>query len=186
MKPSRPTSSMPVSWPPRSAAALISLLCLYGATVLGEEVQRRVYECRQGDQVIFSDQPCGAGERQMSLEYDQPSTAEESEATAAAQDAEAVADREAEANLLDNEILKAEQDLSRLKTERAASVAELRAQRDAGSENLDQDAWVAEMNAKIESTYQDYTNEIIDAGSQLNALRAKRATLANPSGADDQ
>jgi hypothetical protein len=179
MKLSRPTASKPTPW--LSATALTSLLCLNGSAALGEEVQQRVYECRQGGQVIFSDQPCGAGERQLNLEFNQPSRAQESEAAATAQEEESIANQAGQANLLDTEILGAQQKVSRLQTERDATVAELRAQRDAGSENLDQAAWVAEMNAKIEATYQDYTNEIIDARSHLNMLRAQRATLSNPS-----
>ena len=61
-------------------------------------------------------------------------------------------------------------------------MAELKAQRDAGSENLDENTWLAQMNAKIESTYQDYTDQILTARTQLDALRARRAALGGPAG----
>jgi chromosome condensin MukBEF MukE localization factor len=49
-----------------------------------------------------------------------------------------------------------------------------------GSESRDLNAWLSEMNAKIESTYQRYTNEIIDVQARMDALRARRAALASP------
>ncbi len=164
------------------AAALLTLFCVVWNPALAREAEQRVYECNQGGQVIFSDQPCGGQERQLTLEYDQPSQAQIQESEAAAQSAEAAAGTAAEANLLDIEILNAEKVVSRLETERDAQVAELKAQRDAGSENLDENAWLAQMNARIESTYQDYTNQILAGRTQLDTLRARRAALGGPAG----
>ncbi|MGE5155840.1 MAG: DUF4124 domain-containing protein [Bdellovibrio bacteriovorus] len=179
---SRTSVTKTIPWPLSAPPLLGAFLSLVAAPTLAAEVQQRVYECKEGGQVIFSDQPCGTQERQINLQYDQPSAAQATEAGAAARAAEAAADQAAETNLLDTEILNAEKALSQLETERDAAVAALRAQRDAGTEGLDQDAWVAQMNAKMESTYQDYTNEIINAHSRLNDLRARRAALDRPPG----
>ncbi len=183
MKPPRPKLTKAIPWPILTPPLLGTLLlCLIAAATLAAEVQKRVYECRQGGRVIFSDQPCGTQERQINLEYEAPSPAQEAEASAAVQAEEAAADQAAEANLLDTEILNGDKELARLETERDARVAALKAQRDAGSEGFDQNAWLSEMNAKIESTYQDYTNEIINARTRLDALRARRAALEGPPG----
>lgn len=183
MNPSLPNTTQRVSTRSVSAAALLTLFCLAWNLALAREAEQRVYECNQGGLVIFSDQPCGDQERQLTLEYDQPSEAQIQDAEAAAQSAEAAAGTAAEANLLDIEILSAEKGLSRLETERDAQVAGLKAQRDAGSENLDENTWLAQMNAKIESTYQAYTDQILTARNQLDALLARRAALDGPTGA---
>jgi hypothetical protein len=182
MNPSLPNTSQRVSALSVPAAVLLTLVCVGWNLALAREAEQRVYECNQGGQVIFSDQPCDGQERQLTLEYDQPSQSQTQESEAAAQSAEAAAGTAAEANLLDIEILNAEKGLSRLEAERDAQVAGLKAQRDAGSENLDENTWLAQMNAKIESTYQDYTDQILTERTQLDALRARRAALGGPVG----
>jgi hypothetical protein len=180
VKPFSPSTPQPSPWPPLTPALLIGFLCLITSATRAAEGQQRVYECRQGGQVIYSELPCGTEQQRLDVQYDEPSASREADIGAATRAEEQTADQTAQAKVLDDEILQGEKKLSRLATERDARVAALKAQRDVGSESRDLNAWLSEMNAKIESTYQRYTNEIIDVQARLDALRARRAALASP------
>jgi len=180
VKPFSPSTPQPSPWPPLTPALLIGFLCLITSATRAAEGQQRVYECRQGGHVIYSELPCGTEQQRLDVQYDEPSASREADIRAAARAEEQTADQTAQAKVLDDEILQGEKKLSRLATERDARVAALKAQRDVGSESRDLNAWLSDMNAKIESTYQRYTNEIIDVQARLDALRARRAALASP------
>jgi hypothetical protein len=159
----------------RARALPVALLCL-AAGAVAEAAVDRIYECDQGGTVTFSDQPCTGPEHIREVEYDQPSGSQTRDAVAGQED-EARSGAVAEASVLDTEILKTEQEISRLKIERTARLAEMREQRRLGSEDRDRAAWLQQMDQKMESTYQEYSARIITATERLNALNERRAAL---------
>ncbi len=162
----------------RTLAGFAAVLSLAACVAGAEEVDDQVYECNQGGKITFSDQPCAGEERKVDIRYNEPNQAQTLEAQSADQAAEAGAI--AEADLLDTQILNTQKEISRLQTERSARLAEMKQQRDIGSEERDQAAWIASQNAQIESVYQDYTARIVTATARLDDLQARRAALSGP------
>jgi len=160
----------------RGLALLIALLWL-SASAVAEAAVDQMYECDQDGTVTFSDQPCTGPERIRDVEYDQPSGNQTRNAEAALQDEEAESGAVAQASVLDTEILKTEQQISRLQIERTTRLAEMREQRRLGSEDRDRAAWLQQMDQKMESTYQNYSAQIITATERLDALKERRAAL---------
>lgn len=161
----------------RALTLLIALLWL-AATTVAEAAVDQMYECDQDGTVTFSDQPCTGPERIRDVEYDQPSGSSQTRnAEAAVQDEEAESGAVAQADVLNTEILKTEQQISRLEIERTTRLAEMREQRRLGSEDRNRAAWLQQMDQKMESTYQDYSAQIITATERLNELKARRAAL---------
>lgn len=157
-----------------SASALRAAVCLGlagGNLALAADVQ--VYECVQNGQKTFSSQPCAGEERKLDVQFDQPNPAAQAANAAALQQADAVA----EANLLDNQILAAQQQVAQLGTERAATVAQINQEIWKGTEQLNADAWKAQKEAEAASVYQNYSNQIQAAQDRLNMLLARRAAL---------
>jgi len=148
------------------------------ATTLAEAAVDQMYECDQDGTVTFSDQPCTGPERIRDVEYDQPSGSQTRNAEAALQDEEAESGAVAQADVLNTEILKTEQQISRLQIQRTTRLAEMREQRRLGSEDRDRAAWLKKMDQEMESTYQDYSAQIITATERLNELKARRAALS--------
>lgn len=87
------------------------------------------------------------------------------------------ADAVAEANLLDDQILQTEQQITRLRIERDARVAEIRQQRFNVTEDRDVTAWEMKMDQEIKSVHQDYSARIVSENAQLDSLGARRAVL---------
>ena len=160
----------------RGLTLLIALLWL-SASAAAEAAVDQMYECDQDGTVTFSDQPCTGSERIRDVEYDQPGGNQTRNAEAALRDMEAESGAVAQASVLDTEILKTEQQISRLQIERTTRLAEMREQRRLGSEDRDRAAWLQQMDQKMESTYQDYSAQIITATERLNALKERRAAL---------
>jgi hypothetical protein len=165
---------------PVLALTTLATLSLAPCAVPAEEKSDRVYECKQGDNTVFSGQPCGPQDRQVTVDYDQPSAAQTQQAVRKDRAEESAAAAAAEADILDNEILDAQDAISRLEAERDMKVAELRQQSFAGTEQLDVNAWQAQMDAKIESVVQGYADRIAAANDRLTALRARREALGVP------
>lgn len=162
--------------PGRYLGALLALSI--AAPISAKEAAVGMYECTQGGVVSFSDVPCGPDEQQIEVDYQQPSNPEG--AAAAARDAEAQADQIAEAEVLDTEILDVQRQINHLEVERDAKIAALRRERFAGSEALDQHAWRAGIDAKIEAVAQDYQTRLATHGARLAALQAQRAAFPLP------
>jgi hypothetical protein len=160
---------------PRARPCLGALLALSIAPVPAEEAHTQLYKCNQDGRVTYSDQPCGSAEKRIDVDYARPE-APQGAATAAG-DAEVQADRVAQAQLLDTEILKAEQRISRLQIERDGRIAELRRERYAGTEDLDQQAWQAKMDQRIGAVAAEYQDTIDTEQARLAELQAKRAAL---------
>ena len=168
--------------PSRALPLLVpaALLCLTANIARAEEADAKMYECNQGGKITFSDQPCTGQERKIDIQYQQPGQTQAQDAQAAARQQEGEAGAVAEAELLDTEIVNAEQEITRLQTERDTRVAEMRQQMQAGTENLDKDAWLAQQDAQIESVYQDYSARIVNLNARLSDLQARRAALGGP------
>jgi len=164
----------------RAPVILLTLACLLtGAST--EAAVDQVYECNQDGTVTFSDEPCSGDEQVREVEYD-PSPPdsnqnEPAQTSGNAQTTEDEASAIAQSRVLDTEILEAKQQISRLQIERTTRLAEMREQRRLGSEDRDRAAWLEQMDQKIESTYQDYSAQIITATARLNDLKARRAAL---------
>jgi hypothetical protein len=159
---------------------LAASLCLVAGQAPAGEDQTQVYECNQGGTVVFSQEPCAGTERKVDIQYDQPSQAQTQGAEAAMGAEENQAGAVAQADLLDTQIQNLQQQISQLQIERDARLAEMKQQRNQGTEDLDQAAWLAQQNAQIESVYQDYNSRIVTATAQLNDLQARRAALGGP------
>jgi hypothetical protein len=166
--------------PTGALALLIGLPCV-AATAAANAAVDQMYECDQDGTVTFSDQPCTGPERIRDIQYDQPSGSQTNAAETVLQDENADSGAVAQADVLDTEILKTEQEISRLQIERTARLAEMREQRRLGSEDRDRAAWLQQMDQKMESTYQDYSARIITATDRLNELKARRAALGGGS-----
>jgi hypothetical protein len=160
---------------PRARHCLGALLALSVAPVPAEEAHTHLYECNQGSRVTYSDQPCGSAEKRVDVDYARPE-APQGAATAAAA-AALQADRVAEAQLLDTEILNAEQRIGHLQIERDGRIAELRQERYAGTEDLDQQAWQAKMDQRIGAVAAEYQDNIDTEQARLAELQAERAAL---------
>lgn len=146
-------------------------------TSMAEEAAVQVYECRQGDQVTFSDSPCVGQEETLDLQYERPSPAAVQAATQQALRQGAQAWNQAQADVLDAEILNAAQQISNLETERDARVAALQADLDHGSENPDPDAWQQHLKREMLNTTKGYNDNILARRQQLDRLKAQRAAL---------
>jgi hypothetical protein len=158
----------------------LSLGVLAGILAVGaaaEEASVQVYECHQGGRVTFSGTPCAGQEQTVDLQYELPSPAQ---ATRAEQNAIQQGEQAwnlAQANLLDNQILNAAQQISNLESQRDAQVAALRAQLNAGTQDPNPTAWQARLNQEIQSTIADYNDDILAQRQQLDQLKAQRAAL---------
>lgn len=169
----RPTGHNP-------ALCLGALLAICAAPSPAGEGEVKLYECNDKGIVTFSDQPCGARQQSIELEYERPDPAKAQGAAAAARANEAKAGQIAEAELLDTEILNTQERISRLETERDGRIAGLRQQRFAGTEALDQNAWQVEMNNQIGAVAAEYQTAIDTEQTRLADLQAKRAALPSP------
>jgi hypothetical protein len=163
-----------------SMTAVAALLCLSAGGALAEEAKAPMYECNQGGQVTFSEEPCAGQERKIDVQYDEPSGNDAAAAQEAAQAEENAAGAVAQAAVLDAQILEKQQEIAQLRVERAARVAELRQRRFEGTEQLDQNAWQAQMTQQIASVYEDYSARIVNASADLSALQSQRAALGAP------
>ncbi len=157
--------------------ALGVLTGVLGPGAVADEASMQVYECRQGSTVTYSGTPCGAQEQTMDLQYERPSPAA---ARAAAQTAIRQGEKawnQAQAVVLDNQILSTAQQVSDLETQRDARVAALQAELNQGTENPNPGAWQAGLTQQIQSTAQDYNNQILALRQQLDQLKSQRAAL---------
>jgi hypothetical protein len=164
---------MTIHHPTRPASCLAALLVLGAAPLAAGEAAVGVYECTKDGVTTFSDQPCGVGEKHIEVDYQRATPG----AGAAAQDAEAQAGAVAEAQVLDTEIVNIQQRISRLQNEQQSRIAELRRQRYAGTEQLDQKAWQAGIDAQIQAAANEYQSAIDRESARLAELQAKRAAL---------
>lgn len=157
--------------------ALGLLAVVFGPRAAAEEASMQVYECRQGDTVTYSGAPCGAQEQTMDLQYERPSAAAAQAATQTAIRQGEKAWNQAQAVVLDNQILSTAQQASDLETQRDARVAALRNELNRGTENPNPDAWQAGLRQQIASTVQNYNNQILALRQQLDQLKSQRAAL---------
>jgi hypothetical protein len=174
MKASAPRVSRRVSPLIVSAA----LWCLAAGPARAEQAGVKMYECKEGGSVTYSDRPCVGQERELDIRYQKPDQAQEQRIEAQAQQQEAGADVAAEAALLDTEIGNLGQEIVRLQAERDDRLAQIQQQILRGTQSRDQTAWMAQQNAQIESITEEYDGRILDANTRLNDLRARRAGLA--------
>jgi hypothetical protein len=158
---------------------LAGLTCLSAIWSQADAADRQVYECKEDGKVTFSQMPCSGQERKVDVQYDQPGQVPTDSAPSTAPPEVEIrqADAVAEANLLDDQILHIEQQISRLQIERDARVAELRQQRVVGTENRDVTTWETKLDQEIESVYQHYSDRIISENAKLERLRDRRAAL---------
>lgn len=157
--------------------ALGVLTGVLGPGAVAEEASMQVYECRQGDTVTYSGTPCGTQEQTMDLEYERPSPAAARAATQTAIRQGEQAWNQAQATVLDNQILSAAQQVSDLETQREARVAALRNQLNQGTENPNPEAWQAGVQQQIQSTVQNYNDQILAVRQRLDQLKSQRAAL---------
>ena len=121
---------------------------------------------------------CPGPEHIREVEYDRPNPDSAADQTSAiTQAAEAEASAVAQGDILSAEILKAEQQISHLRIERTARLAEMREQRRLGSEDRDRAEWLEQMDQQMESVYQDYSDQITTETQRLNDLQARRAAI---------
>ena len=152
-----------------------------GPSLAAENTAVRVYECKQGGNLSFSDEPCvGAGaanERSIEVEYTQPDTTQSRAATESDTAQEEQADQVADIALLDGDILSQQQRIKNLEMERDARIAELRRQLAEGTELLDKKAWESRIYQQIDTIQANYNDTIIDEQQHLAELNARRASL---------
>ena len=163
---------------------LVAVLSLAVGGVAAGEADARMYECRQGGQLTFSDQPCAGQERTIDVPYEEPSASGAAAARQAVRAEENAVDAVAQAAVLDAQILDKQQEIARLQTERDAQVAQLQQQVFQGTENLDQNAWQAQMTQRIASVEESYNARIVAANAQLDALQSQRAALGGAGAAN--
>jgi hypothetical protein len=155
-----------------------ALSCLGASLACAEDADVKMYECKQGGSITYSDRPCVGQERELDIRYQRPDQVQEQRAETEVQQQEETAGVVAEAALLDTEIQNLGQEIVRLQAERDDRLAEIRQQILRGTESRDQAAWMAQQNAQIESIREDYDGRILDANTRLNDLQARRAGLA--------
>jgi hypothetical protein len=156
-----------------AALCLGALLALTGSALIAEESTSRVYECEKDGKVTYSGQPCGSSEERLEVDYNSPG----GNAAAGAKAEEGQTGNTAEGELLDTEILNAQDRIEELEDERNARIAELREEAFAGTEGLDQKAWQAQMDARIQAVQTEYQDDIDTEQARLTELEAKRAEL---------
>jgi hypothetical protein len=161
---------------------LAGLVCVITIWSRADAADTQVYECNQDGTVTFSQTPCTGQEQKVDIQYDQSGQTGQVPTDAAASSAptfieDRQADAVAEANLLDNQILQTEQQITRLQIEREAQVAALKQRLFTGTEDRDVTAWKMKLDQEIESVYQNYSARIVSENAKLDSLRARRAAL---------
>jgi len=168
---------MTTNRPYRTTLCLGVLLSLGVPPLLAEGAEKQVYECKNGDQVILSEEPCGANEQRLEVGYNPADNAEAAQAEGATKAEEAQASDVAEAELLDTEILNAQERITALEDERDARLAEIAKTTFSESEQLDEQAWKAQKEAAIQAVNTQYDGEIQTEQARLADLQTKRAAL---------
>ena len=129
-----------------------------------------MYRCQQGDEVIFSQEPCGADARAIDVQYDAPSPAE---ADAAAQEA-AAAETAAAAGVATVEhtqrIEGLEREIEDLKRERDAVVVDLAEERQQGTTDRADDTFRLQKRGEMREAIDDYNSRIEAREAELNQL----------------
>lgn len=157
------------------------LVLSWGSSCAADNAAVRVYECKQGGTLSFSDAPCvGAGaatERSIEVDYTQPDAAQASAATESDAVQEKQADQVADIALLNADILSQQQRIKNLEMERDARTAELRRQLAEGTQLLDKNAWESRIYQQIDNIQANYNDTIIGEQQHLGELNARRASL---------
>ncbi|ESQ17290.1 MAG TPA: hypothetical protein DDY14_00830 [Chromatiaceae bacterium] len=163
-------------------AGFAPFVCIATLATSIQAADVKVYECDQDGTLTFSQEPCGDQPQQLDIQYDQPDQEQTESAISAARNRQFEADNIAQSDVLDNEIQRTEQQINRLQSERQERLAEMSQQEFRGSEERDEEAWITQMNQKMESVDQDYKARIISETARLDRLRAQRAALPRPGG----
>jgi len=160
-------------------AATLSALLAVSAVVRAEEVKERVYECHRGGQVVFSSEPCGPDAETKTLDYAEPGRSATKEAIEAAQQEDTQASVTAQAELLDTEIVNAQNEVERLRVEQKERIYAWRQTMAEGTDQDDFNAWQAQMDAKLQAIETSYAQQIEDAEDKVDQLRSQRAALGS-------
>ena len=150
-------------------------------SLAAENTTVRVYECQQGGTPSFSDEPCeGAGaatDRSIEVDYTQPDAAQSRAAAESLAVQEEQADKVADLDLLNADILSQQQRIKNLEMERDARIAALRRQLAEGTERLDKNVWESQIYQQIDTIQANYNDTIIGEQQHLAELNARRASM---------
>jgi hypothetical protein len=150
-----------------SGAALA--LMLVGAPAMAAD--QPMYRCQDGDQVTFSQEPCGPGAREVDVQYDTPSASDAATADASLQAEEAQANSAAAATEQQQRIEETQRQIESLAEERDRRLAELSAEAERGSENLADDQSWEIMQGTIQAVRDQYDARIQNLQARLAQLR---------------
>ncbi|WP_058555912.1 hypothetical protein [Thiohalocapsa sp. ML1] len=157
--------------PAAARLAIAALLaCPCGLSVAADAP---MYRCQQGDEVIFSQEPCGPDARAIDVQYDAPSAAE----AAAADQAAAAAQSAAAAGVADIErtqrIEGLEREIRHLQAERDRAVNALAIERQQGTEERADATHGIELRGEMRATNDDYNARIEAREIELQQLLAQ-------------
>jgi hypothetical protein len=151
-------------------ATAVLLACPCGLSVAADAP---MYRCQQGDEVIFSQEPCGPDARAIDVQYAAPTAAE----AAAAEQAAAAAQSAAAAGVADIErtqrIEGLEREIRHLQGERDRAVTALAVERQQGSEERADATHGIEMRGEMRATIDDYNARIEAREIELQQLLAQ-------------
>lgn len=130
-----------------------------------------MYRCQQGDEVIFSREPCGPDARTMDVEYDTPPPASAADAEARAEQVEAEAasgiatvERQARIEALEREI-------ETLRNERDRAIEQLADKQQRGTEERADDTYWEDMSMQMQAVMDRYRTRIKFKEAELERLR---------------
>ncbi len=156
------------------------LLWLLGQGVAAEQQHLEAYECEQDGVPNFSGSPCGADERRVGVDYEQPSAASVEKAQRQATEAEANSDRYLRQIELQREIARSEGRLSDLRKERDQKLLQLRASLNNAEGRTTQSIWDSGIRAQMADIAARYNSDIEAEQIKLDALLRREAEMSRP------
>ncbi len=161
-----------IALPTAAPAAAVSLILALMAVPAGATDQQ-MYRCQDGDDVTFSQAPCGDNAREVSVEYTEPSESEAAAASARAASQTAAARKAAAADDREQRIAAKEREIQDLKAERDRAVGELAVERQHGTEDRADDTYRLEKRVEMQGVMDDYNTRIEDLEAELSDLRQR-------------
>ena len=153
------------------------------AAVLSANAGAQVYKCAEGGTTVYSESPCGASARAITV---RPASGRVPERPAAQmagtpQTHDGLtekADAAVKRRLLDDEIWRKERRLSAIGAEHEERQAELREKKQRARNNLAGATWEQSISDEMKAVAAEYDIKIRGAQSEVDALKRKRDELS--------